>query len=158
MNVTLLISFNVVRPNRTRCNADSRRNDIPSARAAFRTSELGLFSRIISRILSFSSRSSWIAVRPLYPVPPHSIHPAPSLKSNPDHSAVSSPLSCKVSRSYWTDLLQSSQMTRTKSLGENAVQRGNEVIRFDTHVEKTPQDVDHVVGVDSGEDKVTRQC
>ncbi len=38
----------------------------------------GLASRIISRIRSERSSSSWIAVRPRKPVPPHSRQPAPS--------------------------------------------------------------------------------
>src|SRR6185437_2546382 len=39
MNVTLLISFRVVMLDLTFANADSRRNRIPSSRAALRTSE-----------------------------------------------------------------------------------------------------------------------
>ena len=48
--VTLLISRSVVVPSITRSTADSRRNRIPSSRAAFLISEVGLFSRIISRM------------------------------------------------------------------------------------------------------------
>jgi len=58
INVTLLISFKVVKPIRTRSRADSRRNRMPSSRAARRISELGRLSRIISRIRSLSSKSS----------------------------------------------------------------------------------------------------
>ena len=49
-NVTLLISRNVVVPLMTRSTADSRRNRIPSSRAAFLISDVGRFSRIISRM------------------------------------------------------------------------------------------------------------
>ena len=49
-NVTLLISLSVVVPSRTRSTADSRRNRMPSSRAAFLISEVGRFSRIISRM------------------------------------------------------------------------------------------------------------
>jgi hypothetical protein len=38
----------------------------------------GFFSRMISRIGSVRSSSSWMAVRPRKPVPPHSMQPAPS--------------------------------------------------------------------------------
>jgi len=58
IKVTLLISFRVVNPPRTLSRADSRRKRMPSSRAAFRISEVGLFSRIISRMRSVKSRSS----------------------------------------------------------------------------------------------------
>ena len=45
-----------------------------------------------------------------------------------------------------------------QALGQDAVQRRNEVIGFDAHVQETSQHVNHVVGVDSREDKVTGQC
>src|ERR1051326_7586114 len=44
-----------------------------------------------------------------------------------------------------------------KPLGQNAVQSRNEVVRLDSHVEEAADDVDHVVGVDGGEDQVTGQ-
>src|SRR5207244_9629148 len=77
-NVTLLISRNVVTPSSTRPTAHSRRNVMPSSRAARLISDVGRRSRIMSRILSVKSISSQIAVRPLKPVPPHSMHPVPS--------------------------------------------------------------------------------
>ena len=49
-NVTLLISRSVVVPCITRSTADSRRNRIPSSRAAFLISAVDRFSRIISRM------------------------------------------------------------------------------------------------------------
>src|ERR1700733_2428489 len=58
MKVTLLISFKVVRPSRTLSSADSRRNRIPSSRAARRISEVGFLARIISRIRSLKSSNS----------------------------------------------------------------------------------------------------
>ena len=58
MKVTLLISFRVVMPALTLARADSRRKCIPSSRAALRISELGRFSRIISRMRSVNSSSS----------------------------------------------------------------------------------------------------
>jgi len=58
MKVTLLISFRVVNPARTLSSADSRRKRMPSSRAAFLISEVGLRSRIISRMRSVKSRSS----------------------------------------------------------------------------------------------------
>ena len=78
MNVTLLISFSVVMPSLTLSSADSRRKRMPSSRAARRISEVGFLSRIISRMRSLRSSSSWIAVRPRNPVPPHSKQPWPS--------------------------------------------------------------------------------
>src|SRR5271165_6272250 len=42
-------------------------------------------------------------------------------------------------------------------LGEDAVQRGNEVIQIDADIQKTSQHVKHVVGVDSGEDQVASE-
>ena len=51
---------------------------MPSSWAAFFTSEAGRLSRIISRMRSDRFNSSQIAVRPLKPVPPHSMQPAPS--------------------------------------------------------------------------------
>ena len=41
-----------------------------------------------------------------------------------------------------------------EALGEDAVQRGDEVVSFDADVQEAAQHVDHVVGVDGGEDKV----
>jgi hypothetical protein len=58
MNVTLLISFSVVRPILTLSRADSRRNRIPSSRAARRISEVGFLARIISRMRSLRSSTS----------------------------------------------------------------------------------------------------
>ena len=58
INVTLLISLSVVRPRRTRSNADSRRKLMPSLRASLRTSEVGFLSRINSRIGSVKSSNS----------------------------------------------------------------------------------------------------
>ena len=49
-NVTLLISRSVVTPAMTCSTADSRRNRMPSSRAAFLISDVGRFSRIISRM------------------------------------------------------------------------------------------------------------
>ena len=51
---------------------------MPSSRAARLISDVGRRSRIMSRMWSVRSISSQIAVRPLKPVPPHSMHPAPS--------------------------------------------------------------------------------
>src|SRR4051794_36397232 len=42
-------------------------------------------------------------------------------------------------------------------LGQNTVERGNEVIRLNTHVQEAADDVDHVVRVDSCKYEVTRQ-
>ena len=42
-----------------------------------------------------------------------------------------------------------------QTLGEDAVERGDEVVGFDAHVEEAAEDVDHVVGVNGGEDKVS---
>src|ERR1039458_5065239 len=41
-----------------------------------------------------------------------------------------------------------------QSLGQNAVESGYEVVGLDAHVEEAAEDVDHVVGVDGGEDEV----
>src|ERR1035437_849178 len=57
IKVTLLISLSVVRPRRTRSSADWRRKLIPSFWASLRTSEVGFFSRINSRIGSVKSSS-----------------------------------------------------------------------------------------------------
>jgi len=58
MKVTLLISFNVVSPILTLSRADSRRNRMPSSRAARRISDVGFLSRIISRMRSLKSSNS----------------------------------------------------------------------------------------------------
>ena len=42
-------------------------------------------------------------------------------------------------------------------LGQDAVQRRDEVVRLDVHVQEAADDVDHVVGVDRGEDQVAGQ-
>ena len=39
-------------------------------------------------------------------------------------------------------------------LRQYAVQRGNKVVRLDAHVQKSADDVDHVVRVDRGENQV----
>ena len=49
-NVTLLISLSVVSPVSTRSTAHSRRNRMPSSRAAFLISDVGRRARIISRM------------------------------------------------------------------------------------------------------------
>src|SRR5579863_1204710 len=41
-----------------------------------------------------------------------------------------------------------------QTLGENAVQGGNEVVRLDADVQEAPENVDHVVGVNGGEYQV----
>uniref|UniRef100_E6QI37 Uncharacterized protein n=1 Tax=mine drainage metagenome TaxID=410659 RepID=E6QI37_9ZZZZ len=41
-----------------------------------------------------------------------------------------------------------------ESLGEDAVQSGDEVVGFDAHVEKAAEDIDDVVGVNGGEDEM----
>ncbi len=97
MKVTLLISRSVVTPKRTFSSADSRKNTMPSCRAVRRISELGRRARIISRTVSVSSRSSWMAVRPRKPVPAQSRQPAPSKKSRVSHSPFS-PEASSVSR------------------------------------------------------------
>ncbi len=66
IKVTLLISFiffSVVAPAFTLASADWRRKCVPFSRAAFRILELGCFSRIISRMRSVNSSSSWTAVQ-----------------------------------------------------------------------------------------------
>src|SRR5580698_4732354 len=42
-------------------------------------------------------------------------------------------------------------------LRQNAVQRGNEVVRLDAHVQEASNHIDHVVGVDRSEDQVAGQ-
>ena len=39
-------------------------------------------------------------------------------------------------------------------LRQDAIQRGNEIVRLDAHVDETADDVGHVVGVDGGEHQV----
>src|SRR5665213_282363 len=78
MKVTLLISLSVVTPARAFSSADSRRNVIPSSRAARRISDAGRRLRISSRMRSERSSNSWMALRPRKPVPPHSKQPEPS--------------------------------------------------------------------------------
>ena len=58
MNVTLLISRRVVIPERIFSTAESRRNVMPSSRAARLISEVDRLSRIISRMRSLKSSSS----------------------------------------------------------------------------------------------------
>src|ERR1700678_332718 len=58
INVTLLISFSVVIPSRTRSRAESRKNAIPLSLAFFRISLPGFFASNISRISSSSSSNS----------------------------------------------------------------------------------------------------
>ena len=58
MNVTLLISRNVVVPCRSFSTADSRRNVIPSSRAARLISDVGRLFKINSRMRSDKSSSS----------------------------------------------------------------------------------------------------
>src|ERR1700733_10699902 len=41
-----------------------------------------------------------------------------------------------------------------QALGQDAVQRGDEVVGFDAHIEESAEDVDNVVGMDGGEDEV----
>src|SRR5579885_1974882 len=44
-----------------------------------------------------------------------------------------------------------------QALGQDAVERGNEVVRLDAHVDETADDVGNVIGVNGGEDEVPRQ-
>src|ERR1700733_3426990 len=41
-----------------------------------------------------------------------------------------------------------------QALGEDAVERGDEVVDLDTHIDEAAEHVDHVVGVDGGEDQM----
>src|SRR5438552_12480852 len=41
-----------------------------------------------------------------------------------------------------------------EALGQDAVQRGDEIVRFDAHVDETADDIGDVVGVDGGENQV----
>src|SRR5580704_3812413 len=100
MNVTLLISFSVVTPLRAFAMADSRKKVMPSSRAMRLISDAGRLSKIISRMCSLKSSSSWMAVRPRNPVPPHSKHPGPSYSVTSRHSSGFSPLSTKYASGY----------------------------------------------------------
>src|SRR5215471_12347774 len=42
-----------------------------------------------------------------------------------------------------------------KALGEDAIQCGDEVVRFDAHVDKAADDVGNVIGMDGGENQVS---
>src|SRR5580704_6957040 len=44
-----------------------------------------------------------------------------------------------------------------QSLCQNAVQSGHKVVRLDAHVEETPDNIDHVIGVDSSKNQVARE-
>src|ERR1017187_9718266 len=44
-----------------------------------------------------------------------------------------------------------------KALRQNTVERGNEVVGFNAHVQEPAQHIDHVVGVYGGENQVARQ-
>ena len=41
-----------------------------------------------------------------------------------------------------------------EALGQDAIERGDEVVGFDAHIQEAAEDVDDVVGVDGGENKV----
>jgi hypothetical protein len=45
-----------------------------------------------------------------------------------------------------------------EALGEHAIERGNELVRLDAHVQEPAEHVDDVVGVDGREHQVARQC
>ena len=45
-----------------------------------------------------------------------------------------------------------------QALCQDAVQRGDEIVQIDVHVEKPPEHIDDVVGVHSGEHQVTGEC
>src|ERR1700756_1199442 len=45
-----------------------------------------------------------------------------------------------------------------EALRQNTVERGDEVVGLDAHIEEATQHVDHVVGVDRGEDEVAGEC
>ncbi len=42
-------------------------------------------------------------------------------------------------------------------MSENAVQSRNEIIRFDAHIDKTPDNINYVVGVDGRKNKMSGQ-
>jgi hypothetical protein len=44
-----------------------------------------------------------------------------------------------------------------QALGQDAVERRDEVVGLDPHVQEAAEDVDHVVGVNGGEDEVARE-
>ncbi len=41
-----------------------------------------------------------------------------------------------------------------QALRQNAVQGGDEIVSLDAHIQEAAQNVEHVVGVDGGEDQV----
>ena len=56
-----------------------------------------------------------------------------------------------------TGLRQFAQIMRTSRWAKNAVQRRNEVVRIHSHIQKSAENVDHVVGVNRRKHQVTGQ-
>ena len=95
-----------------------------------------------------------MAVRPRKPVPPHSKQPgafhefdiAPffGIEAAFDEHGIGIPHGPLAVLAVEAD----------QALRENAVQRGDEVIGLDADVQEAAEHVDHVIGVDRGEDQV----
>ena len=130
---------------------------MPSSRAAFLISEDGRRARIISRMLSDRSSSSQMAVRPLNPVPPHSMQPAPS-KKQPACSSVriERRLDQLLPRDRRRPLAVDADVPH-QPLRQHAVERRHELVGLDAHVQEAAEHVEDVVGVDGREHEVPGQ-
>ena len=156
--MTLLISRSDVVPLMTRSTADSRRNRIPSSRAAFLISEVGRFSRISSRMWSVRSSSSQIAVAAL-------VAGAAALDAADAFVEGVGVLERGIERRFLEHHARHLRRTAcsgrrscaTSRCAMHAVERRHELIGLDAHVEEAPEHVEHVVRVHGGEDEVPGQ-
>ena len=107
---------------------------------------------------SVRSSSSQIAVRPLKPVPPHSMQPAPS-KNRPlsVERRIERRLDRAARASTFAGRLQCDADVAHQPLRQHAVQRRDELVRLDAHVQEAAEHVDDVVGVDGREHEVAGQ-
>ena len=95
-----------------------------------------------------------MAVRPRKPVPPHSKHPAPSMKSTLRHSSGFMPLSISVEIGVADRAFAVFAVEADQALGQNAIERRDKIVGLDTDVLEPTQHVDHVVGVNRCEDQM----
>ena len=157
MNVTLLISFRVVTPCRTLSRADSRRKVMPSSRATRLISDaeplvqnhladaLGQVEQLMNR--GPAAESGAAALEAARALVEGEVAPLRGIEAAFDQVLIRvvHPLLAVVADDAHQPLRQ------------DAVQRRNEIVRLDAHVQEAAEHVEHVIGVDGGEDQVAGQ-
>ena len=127
---------------------------MPSSRAARLISEVGRrfddhFANVVGKIQQLGDRrTAVIAAAGTFQAS------GALVKSHVPHTSGSSPDSFSTSGGIVTCFLQFSQINANQALRHDAIQRRNEIVRLDAHVDEAADHVGHVVGVNRGENQM----